>query len=168
MKKALGVFLGLIGVLIVCCLGIIFIPNGLNIPNPFEAISNHAQSAAENVVESAKNAATNAVIDASGIKGRINDTIDEYKTDIINATGISEDVADSIIEDIAVDDWQAATLPDEAIETGTIDGSVYGVDGTVTTYDDPGYITVEAYGQTVTLAIPESAQEYLPLLSMLG
>lgn len=168
MKKALGVFLGLIGILIICCLGIIFIPNGLTIPNPFEAISNHAQTAAENVVANAKTAATNAVIDASGIKDRISETIDDYKTDIINATGIDESLADTIIEDIAVDDWQAATLPEEAVETGTIDGSAYGIDGTVTTYDDPGYITVEAYGQTITLAIPESAQDYLPYLSMLG
>lgn len=164
MKKALGLFLGLIGVLIVCCLGIIFIPSGIEIPNPFEAISTHTQ----NAVDSAKNAATNAVIDASGIKDRINETIDEYKAEIINSTGISEDVADSIIDDIAVNDWQATTLPENVCETGTIDGSAYGIEGTVTTYDDPSYITVEAYGQTVTLAIPESAQGYLPYLTLLG
>ena len=37
--------------------------------------------------------------------------------------------------------------------------------GTVTTYDDPGYVSVEVYGQTVTLAVPESAQAYLPYLA---
>lgn len=164
MKKALGLFLGLIGVLIICCLGIIYIPTGFSIPNPFEAISTHTQ----NAINNAKNAATNAVIDASGIKDRISETIDTYKDDLINATGISEDAADTIIEDIAVQDWQATTLPNDVYETGTIDGSAYGIDGTVTTYDDPSYITVEAYGQTITLAIPESAQDYLPYLSYLG
>lgn len=164
MKKALGLFLGLIGILIVCCLGIIFIPSDFEIPNPFDVISEHTQ----NAVDNAKNAATNAVIDASGIKDRINETIDSHKHDIVNAIGVSEEVVDSIIDDIAVDDWQAATLPEEAYPTNTIDGSAYGIEGTVTTYDDPGYITVEAYGQTVTLAIPESAQNYLPYLAMVA
>ena len=44
-------------------------------------------------------------------------------------------------------------------------GNALGINGTVTTYDDPGYVSVEVYGQTVTLAVPESAQAYLPYLA---
>ena len=59
---------------------------------------------------------------------------------------------------------QATPLPAEARETGTFSGSYAGVDGSITTYEDPGYVTVKAYGQTVTLEVPASAQEYLARL----
>lgn len=52
--------------------------------------------------------------------------------------------------------------------TGTMDGSAPGVNGTVTIYDDPGYISVEVYGQTITLAVPESAPAYLAYLAYLA
>ena len=32
-------------------------------------------------------------------------------------------------------------------------------------YKRQGYVSVEVYGQTVTLAVPESAQAYLPYLA---
>ena len=42
------------------------------------------------------------------------------------------------------------------------------VDATITTYDDPSVVTVTAMGQDITLAVPDSAQSYLPFLSYLG
>ena len=41
-------------------------------------------------------------------------------------------------------------------------------DATITTYDDPSVVTVTAMGQDITLAVPDSAQSYLPFLSYLG
>ena len=43
-----------------------------------------------------------------------------------------------------------------------------GTDATITTYDDPSVVTVTAMGQDITLAVPDSAQSYLPFLSYLG
>ena len=54
------------------------------------------------------------------------------------------------------------------MKTGSIDGGSLGVDGTITLYEDPGYVTVNAYGQNVTLEVPGSAQSYLSYLSLLG
>ena len=87
-------------------------------------------------------------------------------SDLANdATGLSESQVDQAIEQLDIDGWQAASLPSTATATGTIDGNALGINGTVTTYDDPGYVSVEVYGQTVTLAVPESAQAYLPYLA---
>ena len=87
------------------------------------------------------------------------------KASIAAATGLSESQVDQAIEQLDIDGWQAASLPSTATATGTIDGNALGINGTVTTYDDPGYVSVEVYGQTVTLAVPESAQAYLPYLA---
>ena len=46
--------------------------------------------------------------------------------------------------------------------------SYSGTDATITTYDDPSVVTVTAMGQDITLAVPDSAQSYLPFLSYLG
>ena len=42
-----------------------------------------------------------------------------------------------------------------------------GISAEVTTYEDPSYITVSAEGQTFTLEVPNSAQDYLSLLGYL-
>lgn len=39
---------------------------------------------------------------------------------------------------------------------------------TITTYDNPSVVTVTTMGQDITLAVPASAQTYLPFLSYLG
>ena len=177
MNRVLGIFLGLIAFLIVCCIGVMVIPGDIEIPNPFATLFETTEEApedndlslvdkAKSVIDDAKIAATNAAIDVSGIKGRISDTLESYKDDFIASTGVPESVADAIIEDIAIDDWQAAILPENVYEIDTIDGTPYGIEGTITTYDDPGYITVNTYGQNITLAIPESAQDYLPYLTL--
>ena len=110
---------------------------------------------------------TNAAIDASGLKGRVEDALLSNASVIAEATGMSEDQVDAAINALDIDAWSATTLPDDASESGSFTGSYQGATATVTTYDDPGYITVEAYGESVTLAIPESAQQYVPLLAYL-
>ncbi len=160
MKKILGAFLGLIALVIVGAIGV------------FALSGNGTANSDGNILTSAANdakvAATNAAIDASGIKTKVKDAIDARKGDIAAATGLTTDQVDAAVGSLDIDSWQAASLPSGATATATTSGSYAGVDGTITTYDDPGYVTVEAYGQEVTLSVPESAQQYLPFLNYLG
>ncbi len=157
MKKALGLFLGLIGLLIVCCVFVLFVPSIGSWENPFSLLANHAQVTA-----------ANAAIDVSGMKDKVASAIEDRKADIAAATGLDESTVDAVVDDLAIDQWEAAVLPEDAVAANTFDGSALGVDGTITTYDDPSYVTVDAYGQTVTLAVPESAQAYVGYLPYVG
>ena len=152
MKRVLGVFLGLIALIIIGIVGV-FALSGTN-AGPVSSLANDAKASA-----------TNAALHASGLKDKAKSALDDNKAAIAAATGLTETQVDQAIDELNIDEWQAAPLPASASATGTIDGSAAGIDGTITTYDDPGYISVEAYGQTVTLAVPESAQAYLPYLS---
>lgn len=152
MKRVLGVFLGLIALIIVGIIGV-FALSGTNV-GPLSELADNA-----------KTAATNAAINASGVKEKAKSALQDNKAKIAAATGMSESEVDAAIQSLDIDGWQAATLPQGVTPTDTISGSASGVSGTVTTYDDPNYVTVEAYGQTVTLEVPASAQEYLPYLA---
>lgn len=157
MKKVLGAFLGLIALVIVGAVGV------LTLSGPNADPANPLTS----VAQDAKVAATNAAIDASGLKAKVQDAIDANRDAIAAATGMTDEQVDAAVESLDIASWQAASLPASAAPASSVDGSYVGVDGTITTYDDPGYVTVEAYGQTVTLAVPESAQGYLSLLGSL-
>ena len=152
MKRVLGVFLGLIALIIVGIVGVF-------------AFSGTGSGPASDLANDAKAAAANAAIDATGLKDKAKSALEGSKASIAAATGLSESQVDQAIEQLDIDGWQAASLPSTATATGTIDGNALGINGTVTTYDDPGYVSVEVYGQTVTLAVPESAQAYLPYLA---
>lgn len=152
MKRVLGVFLGLIALIIVGIIGVF-------------ALSGTNAGPLSDLADNAKTAATNAAIDASGVKEKAKTALEDNKAKIAAATGMSESDVDAAIQSLDIDGWQAATLPQGVTPTDTISGSASGVSGTVTTYDDPNYVTVEAYGQTVTLEVPASAQEYLPYLA---
>ena len=147
MKRVLGVFLGLIALIIVGIVGVF-------------AFSGTGSGPASDLA-----AAANAAIDATGLKDKARSALEGSKASIAAATGLSESQVDQAIEQLDIDGWQAASLPSTATATGTIDGNALGINGTVTTYDDPGYVSVEVYGQPVTLAVPESAQAYLPYLA---
>ena len=117
------------------------------------------------VAENTKTAAVNKAIDASGVKNAVEDSLMAHAYDIANVTGISTSQVQNVIESLDIDDWQAVTLPADATATSTISGSAAGVPASLTTYSDPNYVTVSAYGQNIDLAVPASAQQYLPLLS---
>ncbi len=152
MKRVMGAFFGIIGIAIAGIIVVSILPNlGLG------PISDAAQNA--------KNAAVNAALDASGVKNSIESALEDNAGAIANATGLSLEQTHAAIDSLAVGDWSATTLPDSAVATGSIDGSALGVDGSVTLYSDPGYITVNALGQSITLSVPPSAQEYLGYLS---
>lgn len=109
----------------------------------------------------------NAALDASGVKSSIDEALRSNVERIAAATGLSNDQVETAIDELAIESWSATTLPGGASVSGTFSTSYRGASATVTTYADPSYITVEAYGQNLTLAVPESAQQYLSLLAYL-
>lgn len=155
MSKILGVFLGLIALVIIGIVGV-------------SALSNTELGPVSKVAEEAKVAAANAAFDASGVRDRIKESAADHSGEIAAATGLTTDEVDSAIKELDIDSWEAIPLPPDAVATETVDASAYGIDGTVTSYADPGYITLDAYGQNITLEVPESAHSYLPYLTDLG
>ena len=153
MGKIIKLFVGLIVLMIAGIIGIVALSGT-------EGVIGDAAS-------NAKNAAANAALDASGAKDRIQQALESHKDDIASATGLPTATVEQGIDALAVQEWQIADLPEGAQATGTIDGSAAGVDGTLTVYDDPSYVTVNAYGQSVTLEVPASAQAYLGYLGYL-
>lgn len=109
----------------------------------------------------------NAALDASGVKSSIDEALRSNVESIAAATGLSNDQVETAIDELAIESWSATTLPEGVSVSGIFSTSYQGASATVTTYADPSYITVEAYGQNLTLAVPESAQQYLSLLAYL-
>ncbi len=153
MKKILVILLGLLAVVVIGVIGVVALAN---------TSGNPVSDAAKNV----KAAATNAAMDAVDVKGQIKSTIDQNTNAIASATGLTVEQVNEAVANMDIDSWQAVALPDNIAKTGSIDASSFGVDGTIVTYDNPAYITLEAYGQNVTLSVPESAQTYLPYLTL--
>ena len=71
------------------------------------------------------------------------------------------------MEELDIDGWQATPLPADARKTERSKGRMPASTAPSPPYEDPGYVTLEAYGQTVTLAVPESAQKYIAYLQAL-
>ena len=98
--------------------------------------------------------AANVALDASGIKGKLDSELRSHAGDIAAATGLSE----GQVEDI---------IPADATVAGSFQTSYQGTNVTVTTYTDPSYVSISPWGQTITLAVPESSQNYVSYLSYL-
>lgn len=117
--------------------------------------------------QSLENTILNGAIDASGIKGAAEDALRGNVPEIAAATGMTEQEVEAAIDRLDISSWSVTDLPAGASPTGTIDTSYQGANATVTTYADPSYITVDTLGQSVTLAVPESAQGYIAYLGYL-
>ena len=122
---------------------------------------------ASNPVEGAKNSTLNAVIDASGIKGKVDSELRSKAGEIAGQVGIPQSTVDSFVDGLAIEDWQVTSLPSSATETGTYSVDADGTPAQITTYDDPSIVTINAYGQSITMEIPESAQSYVSLIGYL-
>lgn len=129
-------------------------------------LSNGCSAALDSLTE-ARTSAMNAVIDTAGVKEHIETELYDHAGDIAEQTGIPQSVIDNAIETLDIKDWQVTSLPDTAVESGTFSIDTGDVAANITTYDDPSIATVEAYGQTLTLEVPESAQPYMSLLNYL-
>ena len=113
------------------------------------------------------NAGANALLDASGVKGKVDAALRGSAGAIASATGLSESQVNAAIDQLAIESWEVATLPADATASGSFSTTYNGTAATVTTYDDPGYATVTVGGRDVTLAVPQSAQGYLGYLAYL-
>ncbi len=155
-RKAAGICLGMI---LLVGVGIV----GLKVLSPAES---SPVAVARTAITNTRNDAMNAAVDASGVKSSVSDALMSHAGDISATTGISTAQVQNVIEGLDIEDWQVATLPEGAQAKTTISGTAAGVEATLTTYDDPSYVSVSAYGQTIDLAVPSAAQQYLPLLSL--
>ena len=138
-SKIIKAFIGLIAAFILVIAVFGILPQ-LGMKGPFENFQNPLAG----LFEGGKNAAANAALDVSGLKSKAESALRGNTDRIAEATGMSSSQVD------------AANI------------SYSGTDATITTYDDPSVVTVTAMGQDITLAVPDSAQSYLPFLSYLG
>lgn len=153
MKKIIAAFTGLIALLIAGILVIVFVPA--------------TTSSDENdPIAGIRAASMNALIDMSGLKDKAATALHDNLNSISAATGLSEADCAQIIYSLDVPSWEATVLPNSVEEAGSLSGDYAGIEGTITFYNDPEYVTIDAYGQNVTMRIPESAQAYLPYLQL--
>lgn len=163
MDKIIKALVGLIFAFILV-VGVFGILPQLGLGNPFANFENPLAGLFEN----GKNTAANAALDASGLKSKANEALKSNRDKIAEVTGMTPSDVDAAIDALDIENWEVTTLPDGASPTGSANVTYGGTDATVTTYDDPSVVTVNALGQNVTLAVPDSAQPYLPFLSYLG
>ena len=119
------------------------------------------------VIDKVANTTTNAAIDVTGVKERVDSALRENAGRIAEKTGLPESQIEGIIDDLDVRSWEATSLPDDAVAQGSAQLSYGGLSGIITTYDDPSVITVDAGAGAVTLKIPSSAQGYIGFLEFL-
>ena len=163
MDRIIKAFVGLILALIVV-VGVFGILPQMGIGSPFAGLDNPLAS----LFETGKNAAANAALDASGLKQKAADALEGNRDRIAEMTGLPTSQVDAAIDALDIENWQVTSLPAGASETGSSNVSYGGTDATITTYDDPSVVTVNAMGQEITLAVPESAQDYIGFLDYLG
>lgn len=156
MKKVLGILLGLVALVVVGVVGVFALTSPNAAPSPVTDAANQAKAAV-----------ANAALDMGGVKDKMQDALESNRRTIAAATGLTDEQVDAMIDDLDIASWQATPLPADATPAHTVDGASAGIDGSITTYDDPTYITVEAYGQTITLEVPESAQQHLAQLAQM-
>ena len=111
-----------------------------------------------------RSGALNFVIDQSGIKQRIEDQLYDQANEFAEKHGVPVAFLNSAIETLDVQSWKATSLPEDASENGNIEGELAGHPVKITSYDDPSYVTVDAYGQSITFEVPESAKTYTSLM----
>ena len=163
MDKIIRALVGLIFAFILL-VGVFGILPQLGLGNPFANFENPLAG----LFEQGKNTAANAALDASGLKSKANEALKSNRDRIAEVTGLSRSQVDDAIDALDIESWEVTSLPASASKTGSTDISYGGTDATITTYDDPSVVTVNAMGQDVTLAVPDSAQDYLPFLGYLG
>ena len=163
MDKIIKALIGLIFAFILL-VGVFGILPQLGLGNPFANFENPLAG----LLEQGKNTAANAALDASGLKSKANEALKSNRDRIAEVTGLSRSQVDDAIDALDIESWEVTSLPASASKTGSTDISYGGTDATITTYDDPSVVTVEALGQDITLAVPDSAQGYLPFLGYLG
>ena len=112
-------------------------------------------------------AALNAALDASGAKSAIDAALRSQTQRIAEATGRSQEEVAQAIDGLDIPSWGIGSLPADAVEKRSVETGYRGIDAVLTIYEDPGYITLEAGGQHLTLSVPEGARDYISYLGAL-
>ena len=120
-----------------------------------------------NIVENTKNDIMNSIIDSSGIKQSVEGTLRSYSQEIAQAIGTNPTQVNNMIDTLRIPDWQASSLPNNAVAAQSYTIIRDNFDAKITTYDTPEYVTIHTHGQDVTMKVPPSAQSYLPYLEYL-
>lgn len=163
-KKIAKAVITLVAVVVI--IGALFLATGMVSHNSSSAAASRASQTAS-PLDQARNSALNAIINASGVKGKLQSELESSVPQISAATGLSTQQVQSGIDALDVNDWEVVSEPATATETGSYPVNANGMNATVTTYDDPSYVTVDAYGQRATFAVPNSATSYTQLLGYL-
>ena len=111
--------------------------------------------------------ALNALLNVSNVKENIDTALRSHITSISAKTGYSEADITLAIDELNIPSWHVTPLPEDAVEISNYSANYQDINATITTYADPNYITVEAYGQELTLEVPPTAQAYYSLLGYL-
>lgn len=106
-------------------------------------------------------AALNAALDASGVKGAAESALRDNASGIASTTGLSEQEVNRAIDELDISSWRVTELPSQATLDLSVQASYQGSSTTITTYDDPSYITIDALGQHATLLVPDGAQDHV-------
>ncbi len=112
--------------------------------------------------------ALDTAVNASGLKSEVKGALRSNAESISERLNISVSQVNAAIDKLAIDSWEAASLPKDAIVSNSCVVNQEGVDINITTYVDSSYVTVSKNGQDITFAIPENAQNSLALFSVLA
>ena len=118
--------------------------------------------------ENLRTDAINTLIEKTGVKQRMESELYAHAEKFAEDTGIPIGLVDEAVSTLDITNWEAIALPDDAVENGSISTDFDGQHYELTTYEDPSYVTVAAFGQVITFEVPESAQtftRYGPYLS---
>ena len=109
-------------------------------------------------LEGARVTAINTFLDNIGAKTHIESELHAQADKISEQTGLPVEVVNTGIEMLDIEDWEATSLPSDAVSIGTFETDYKGQTVRVTAYEDASYLTVDVYGQSITFDVPESAQ----------
>ena len=118
--------------------------------------------------ESLRTDTVNTLLEKTGVKQRLENELYAKAEKFAEDTGIPVGLVDEAVSMVDITNWKAVPLPDDAVENGSVSADIDGQHYELTTYEDPSYVTVSAYGQVLTFEVPESAQtftRYGPYLS---
>ena len=117
--------------------------------------------------DAARADAINAVIEATGLKDKLDSELRARGYEIVGEYGMPNELADQVIDSLAINDWEVTVLPQDVNQTANVTIDIEGNPVGITTYDDDSVVTIGAYGQEVTFAVPQSAQVYVPYIRYL-
>lgn len=167
-NKAIVVFVGFIFVIIAGIALVTLWPNDAGDAERADSLAGQDAAADESLLDGLKNGVLNYVIDVSGAKDKVESALLQSQAAIRDRAGMTSEEFATAMDSLAIQEWRAATLPEDSVQASSIDLGALGVDATVTTYQDPSYVTVTFLGQDITMSVPESAQPYMPLLGYMA